>query len=236
MTTSPKGSSQDHAAALAAAGFEATIYDGEGNIIGHAAPTPPMTLILTRKTLTEVREALASIRDGVGDARVEATYALSLLDAALPLPNEPMTVDLSDKIAALLALLVAAGETPSEYIEHLVRRAASERATDLIKRYSHEKSLSPKVQQEMAALNAALARRPKPHGAPLHGEDPTRNVNPALVAWLGARGYTPKHWPYDVHWVLREEADRTFGGGFILGEDGYPGPCLLPFDPIYLGA
>lgn len=85
-------------------------------------------------------------------------------------------------------------------------------------------------------LNAALAQRSKPHGAPLHGEDPTRKVNPALVAWLGARGYTPKHWPYDVHWVLREEADRAFGGGFILGEDGYPGPCLLPFDPIYLGA
>lgn len=63
----------------------------------------------------------------------------------------------------------------------------------------------------------------------------SKDFNPELMRWLNDRDYCSGDWPYGVPVNLLAEADLTFGGGFILDEDGYPGPAVLTFDPIYLG-
>lgn len=66
--------------------------------------------------------------------------------------------------------------------------------------------------------------------------------NPELRYWLNERDYCSGDWPYDVPARMLAEADRLFGGGYILDENGYPivneshrFDAHHGHDPIYLG-
>lgn len=73
-------------------------------------------------------------------------------------------------------------------------------------------------------------------------EEEAAAFNPALRDWLNARDLCSGDWPYNVTDVALREADREFGGGYILDEAGWP--IRVPthtygaqhgYDCIYLG-